>query len=131
MSVRDRIEDSRLLFAAGRLDGALFSVLTAIAGTSRKRYPKKSTPSRIDPKIKMGSGEAFVQFLHDEESRFPNDLFREIPFNGASLSIAKILWTYLRCDLSHEAELNDRISVDYGDVLIDSRGSNRSLLGDE
>lgn len=118
MSVRDRIDDSRLLFAAGRLEGAFLSVLTALAGTSRKRYPKHVTPD---------SREAFLQFLRDEEARFPNGTFNEINFEGRQWCIAEILWKFVRCDLSHEGQLYDKISVDYRDFLVDSRGTSDQL----
>jgi hypothetical protein len=127
MSVRDRIEDSRLLFAAGRLDGAFLMVLTAVAGSSRRRFPENSTWSRINAKNMMGSGEAFVEFLREEETRVPTGILRQIQFEGQPRTIADILWKYLRCDLSHEGELRERISVDYGDFLVDSRGTSDHL----
>ena len=71
----------------------------------------------------MGSGEAFIEFLRDEESRVPTGVFQEVFFEGKMLTIAEILWKYARCELSHEAELHDKISVDFGDFLLDKRGS--------
>lgn len=40
MSVRNRLEDARVLFSAGRQQGAFAVVLIAAAATSRKRYPR-------------------------------------------------------------------------------------------
>ena len=40
MSVRDRLEDARVLTVAGRQQGAFIQVLIAAAATSRKRYQK-------------------------------------------------------------------------------------------
>ncbi len=57
MSIRDRLDDARLLLAQGRRDGALLSVLVAVAATSRRRYPRDAI--RKD-------GEAFIRFLLDE-----------------------------------------------------------------
>jgi hypothetical protein len=57
MSIRERLEDARILFAQGRRDGALLSVLIAVAATSRRRYPRTTT---------MRDGDAFIRFLLDE-----------------------------------------------------------------
>lgn len=57
MSVHDRLDDARVLYAAGRRTGALLSVLVAVAATSRKRYPKSDVPS---------DGDAFRKFVAEE-----------------------------------------------------------------
>jgi len=56
MSIRERLDDARILFAQGRRDGALLSVLIAVAATSRRRYPRTT----------MRDDEAFIRFLLDE-----------------------------------------------------------------
>jgi hypothetical protein len=114
MSVRDRIEDSKLLFNAGKLEGALISVLLAVAATSRKRYPK--TPE-------MGDRAAFEQFLKDERAMITGGKEVEIDFCGKALSLEHILYKFVRNCLIHEAELDDHISFDYGDFLLDKRGT--------
>jgi hypothetical protein len=57
MSIKDRLDDARMLFSQGRRDGALLSVLVAVAATSRRRYPRATI--RRDK-------EAFIRFLLDE-----------------------------------------------------------------
>lgn len=56
MSIRARLEYSRFLHAARRYEGAVLSLLIAVAATSRKRYPKGA----------MGDAPAFKKFFHDE-----------------------------------------------------------------
>ena len=56
MSVRDRLEDARILTAAGRKQGAFIQVLIAAAATSRKRYPKNE----------WDDSESFRNFIYDE-----------------------------------------------------------------
>src|SRR5262245_31631524 len=40
--VHARLEDAKVLYEAGRIDGALLTTLVAVAATSKKRYPKKT-----------------------------------------------------------------------------------------
>jgi hypothetical protein len=56
MSVRDRLEDARVLFAAGRRQGAFVAVLIAAAATSRKQYSREE----------WDDNESFRNFIHDE-----------------------------------------------------------------
>lgn len=114
MSVRDRIEDSQLLFDAGRLEGALVSVLLAVASTARKRYPKSTG---------MNDGAAFVKFLEDERQKTLGGKEIRIEFRGESLSLERLLYKFVRNYLVHEAELEDHISFDYGDFLLDKKGT--------
>ena len=111
MSVRDRIEDSKLLFAAGRLEGALLSVLIAVAGTARKRYPSQT------------DREGFERFLRDENSLTTGGVDLKISFEGRDRTFENILYKFVRCHLVHEGELAERVSFDYGDFLIDKRGT--------
>lgn len=115
MSVRDRIEDSKLLFHAGRLEGALVSVLLATAATSRRRYPKKTSG--------MGDRVAFEQFLKDERNKITGGKEVSIEFGGETLTLEAILYKFVRNCLIHEAELDDHVSFDYGDFLLDKRGT--------
>lgn len=115
MSVRDRIEDSKLQFHGGRLEGALISVLLAVAATSRKRYPKNTT--------RLGDREAFVQFLIDERKKITGDQEVTIEFRGDTLGLETFLYKFVRNCLIHEAELDDSVSFEYGDFLLDKRGT--------
>jgi hypothetical protein len=62
VTIRDRVEDAAILIARGRHDGALLSLLAAVAGSSRKALPKGSQ-SLSNPKDFMRDGEAFRMFL--------------------------------------------------------------------
>jgi hypothetical protein len=112
MSVKDRIEDSKLLFHAGRLEGALISVLLAVAATSRQRYPATTN---------MGDRAAFEQFLKDERAKITGGAEVTIDFCGQALTLEGILYKFVRNCLIHEAELDDHVSFDYGDFLLDKR----------
>jgi hypothetical protein len=122
MSVRERIEDSKLLFAAGRLEGALLSVLIAVAGTSRKRYPQ-GTKSKRHLGKEMGDREAFEEFLLDEIKPLTAGVCLSIEFEGSVYTLEQLLYKFMRNSLVHEAQLHEHISVDYGDFLLDKRGT--------
>src|SRR5258708_24111477 len=47
VSVRERIEDAKILWDAGRKEGAFIMILIAVATTARKRYPH--APTRVKP----------------------------------------------------------------------------------
>ncbi len=113
MSIRDRIEDSKLLFDAGKLEGALISILIAVAGTSRKRYPAKAMKDR----------EAFVKFLVDERSKLSGGQEVNISFRGVPITLENLLYKLVRSSLVHEAALDEHISFEYGDFLVDKRGT--------
>ncbi|RIK80546.1 MAG: hypothetical protein DCC68_10840 [Planctomycetota bacterium] len=114
MSVRDRIDDSQLLFQAGRLEGALISILLAVAATSRKRYPKSTG---------LKDREAFEQFLIDEREKITAGIQVRIEFNGEYQTLETILYRFVRNTLVHEATLDEHVSFEYGDFLLDKRGT--------
>jgi hypothetical protein len=115
MSVSERIEDSRLLFTANRLEGALLMVLVAVAATSAKRYPR------------LNDREGFIRFLQDERAKITGALKVEIEFEGTMHTLEYILYKFVRCELVHEAKLREKIYFDYGDFLLDKRGTTDSL----
>ena len=115
MSVRDRIEDSKLLFHAGKLEGALISILLAAAATSRKRYPKATT--------NLGDRAAFEQFLKDERNKITGGMEVTVEFGAETLPLEGVLYKFVRNSLIHEAELDDHVSFEYGDFLLDKRGT--------
>jgi len=96
MSIRARIDDTKILWKEGRHEGALLSVLIAIAATSKRRYSK------------LGDGEAFRKFVQDEfETIFGisvKDSFN-VDFRGTSLPLENLLYKFVRCELAHEAAL--------------------------
>jgi hypothetical protein len=114
MSVRDRIEDSKLLFNAGRLEGALISALIAVAATSRKRYPDRSS---------IGDRRAFERFLEDERPTLSGGKEVRIELNGEHHTLENILYRFIRSYLVHEGELEEHVSFEYGDFLFDKRGT--------
>lgn len=114
MSVRDRIDEGHLLFMAGKLEGALITTCVAIAATSRKRYPDRVT--HVDR-------QAFEQFLIDERPKYLSGNEYEIEFHGEMRPLENILYKFVRNCLIHESELEEHISFEYGDFLLDKRGT--------
>jgi len=109
MSVKDRLEDARLLYAHGRQEGALLSVLVAVAGTSRKRYPKETIG---------GDREAFTKFVGEEMKTITGGVKNfHIQFRGDLILLQDLLYRFVRCKLAHEAELPEDIIFEPGDNL--------------
>ena len=116
MSVADEVRNAKLLYKAGAPVGALTSLLIAVAGTSRKRYPQSMCSS---------DGVAFKRFLHDEmvSGRFfgPDiEAAISIPWKGVPTPFEDIL-SGVRCSLLHEAGLG-------GDVVRDPTVDPKSLV---
>jgi hypothetical protein len=114
MSVKERLDDSKLLFNAGKLEGALISALIAVGATSRKRYSRSQISS---------DNKAFVQFLVDERAKFTNGAEISVEFKGKVYTLEEVLYKFVRSSLVHEAELDDLISFEYGNFYIDKRGT--------
>ncbi|HVS38016.1 MAG TPA: hypothetical protein VMS17_20820 [Gemmataceae bacterium] len=115
MSIRQRLEDTVILDGIGRKDGALLSVLVAVAATSRLRYPA-GTKSSWKPGKEMGDSEAFQTFLGEEsESVYGKGLRLKLsapcpdPEDPSAppmmLSHPAIMYKYVRCELVHAAKL--------------------------
>lgn len=73
MSIRDRIEDAKLLWRDGRKEGAFIQILITAAATARKRYPRppkgvKPVPAnqRPQPGEYANDSNAFKTFILDE-----------------------------------------------------------------
>jgi len=97
MSVKDRLDDATILNDNGRYEGALLSVLIAVAGTSRKRYSQEG---------QIGDAEAFKNFLRKdlyEIFKIGGD-FR-VKFRGKTILLEELLYHNMRCKLVHEAKL--------------------------
>ena len=45
--IRNRIDDAKLLWESGRLDGAFLNALIAVAATARERYPKLKDGEKV------------------------------------------------------------------------------------
>lgn len=103
MSLRDRLDDARLLWSKGRKEGAFVMVLIAVAATSRKRYPQSRVKS---------DGEAFKKFVLDEMGTITGgpSLNVAFPFKGQqSVPLEEILYRHLRCQLVHEGAMPESI----------------------
>ena len=108
MSVKDRLEDARILYANGRKEGALLSVLVAVAATSRKRYPKGT----------MKDSDAFTKFVGEEMRTITGcGENLNIQFRGNMMPLQDLLYKYMRCELAHEAELPEDIIFEPGRSL--------------
>ncbi|MBI1826077.1 MAG: hypothetical protein HY287_02350 [Planctomycetes bacterium] len=111
MSIRARVEDAITLFAAGRHEGALLSVLIAIAATSRRRKPDGTGSQKHAGKL-MGDGEAFEAFLADEMVNICRVQNFNVMFRGKLHRLEHILYKWLRCELAHKAGLPSDVVFD-------------------
>jgi hypothetical protein len=94
-----RIDDARVLWAAGRREGALLSVLVAVAARARRSYPN------------LGDGDRFRRFLAESVSWKLSAEFR-----GAVVPVEQIFYKWMRCSLLHEAGLPEDITwIEDGD----------------
>lgn len=101
MSLKNRIEEAKILWNAGRKEGAFILVLIAVAATSRKRYPKPILDS-----------EAFKQFILDEMGTITGGPDKNVafPFMGNDKTpLEDILYYHLRCQLVHEGAMPESI----------------------
>lgn len=94
MSVRERLEDARVLAANGRLEGAFVQVLIAAAATSRERYTRDE----------WDDADSFKNFIYDELGVMLDGAKYEVkfPFRGKHTPLEDILYEHLRCQLVHE-----------------------------
>jgi len=95
--VHARLEDAKVLYQAGRIEGALLMTLVAVAATSRRRYPR-GTKSLKDPSKDMGDGETFKTFVRDEIWRLVKEHSDTVGYKGG-MPIEDFLYTYLRSSL--------------------------------
>lgn len=107
MSVKDRITDAKVLYANGRKEGALLSVLVAVAATSRKRYPRGT----------QSDGDAFKSFLAEELPKITPLRHVNVKFRNKMTSLQDLLYKFVRCNLAHEAVMPEDIIFEKGDSL--------------
>ncbi len=100
MSVKNLVDDAKVLWDGGRKNSAFALILIAFAATARLRYPKP-----------MRDGESFKRFIRDELPTIlgTGDTSVSLPFKGVSTPVEDILYHELRCQLIHEGELPDSI----------------------
>lgn len=114
MSVRDRLDDARALYAAGRREGALLSVLIAVSATARKRYPKP-----------IGDRKAFTDFVGEEMANIVLGATEgrssvksiELNYSGRMMTMQDLLYEIVRCNLAHEGHLPENIVFEPGTNL--------------
>lgn len=120
MSARDRLEDARVLFSAGRQQGAFVAVLVAAAATARKRYPSDE----------WDDSEAFRNFIYDEMGVITGGPKYGVafPFQRRLTLLEDLLYYHLRCQLVHEGSMPETI-VFKDPVLVQGKSCNAMHLG--
>ena len=93
MAIRDRLADADVLWAAGRREGALLSVLVAIAAASREEWPDIE-----------GDKKKFCKFVSRRMSGAV-DVVRD----GKSVTFESLLYKFYRNSLAHEASLPQNV----------------------
>jgi hypothetical protein len=88
VGIRKRVEDAELLWNEGHPEGGLLMALVAVSATARCKYPDRK------------DGDGFEQLLLDAR-RWRLSL----EFRGSQVSIERLLWKWLRCELVHEGGL--------------------------
>jgi len=97
MGVRARIGDAKVLWEAGRDEGAVIQVLIAVAATVRKRYPAP-----------IKDALAYKKFIRDELLKITNGPIYGVAFyyDGKSkVWLGDVIYKFLRCGLVHEGSL--------------------------
>jgi len=82
MSIEDRLADADLLWKNGRREGALLSVLVAVAATARKTFPE-ITGDRA-------SFEAFMKTTHGWTIG--------VEYRGQVVDLDHLFYKWLRCE---------------------------------
>jgi hypothetical protein len=122
MSIKERIKDADILFKLGRKEGALLLILVAVAGTSRKRYPKN----------KFKDDKAFMKFVSEEMSKYAPGWKRDskvkIKIQDRTLWMPHELYKFVRCELFHEAQLPSHISFKDGEGFNVTVRNNEQLI---
>lgn len=85
----ERAADARLLWEAGRHEGAFLMALVAVAARARRDYPPPS-----------GDRDAFERFI---SSRFRPRI--SVEFRGELHTLERIFYKWMRCELVHEGGL--------------------------
>ena len=97
--IRDLVEDARLLWNHGRKFGAFVLVLVCVAGTARKRYPRKAG---------FSDNASFKRFVLDEMATITGGPKYNVafPFQGQDVCpLEDILYEQLRCHVLHEGSM--------------------------
>ena len=95
MSAEDRLKDAELLWAYGRREGALLSIMIAVAASARSAHPA------------LKDQDAFVTFL---KSRHTWTI--SVEYQGKHWELDQLFYKWLRCELVHKAGLPVDIRID-------------------
>ncbi len=87
--LRERADDARLLWDAGRREGAFLLAIIAVVARARQDYPPPVSES-----------DAFRRFV---ESRFGPRL--SVEFRGKQWPLERIFYKWFRCELVHQGGL--------------------------
>jgi hypothetical protein len=110
MSIRDRLKDAKLLADGEHCDGALLSVMVAIAATSRRRYPSDNVQQDKDAITKFLIDEMLVIFAGGD-TNFIAGTPRGDPdaWPGRLMPLQEILYEFVRGNLAHGATLPAKV----------------------
>jgi hypothetical protein len=109
------------LYASGRQEGALLSVLVAVAATARRRYPRSS----------MGDREAFTTFSGEEMFTITGCVGQfNIRFRAQMMPLQDLLYRFVRCELAHEAELPGDVAFEPGEYLLVNVDDDQTTFSD-
>lgn len=117
MSIRELVQDALFLAENGRHLGALTVLMAAVAGSSKKTFPK-GTKSREKPEKEMSDRETFTLFLGGRIHKLllggisMHEVGKSginVEFEGKSHDIADILYKYYRCELIHDGSLPENV----------------------
>lgn len=110
MSIKDHLKDAKLLAENEHCDGALLSVIVAIAATSRRRYPSDVVQRDRDAFTKFLADEMIVVFAGSTTNfivRTPGadpDLWP-----GRMMPLQEALYEYVRCNLADKSILPAKV----------------------
>jgi hypothetical protein len=88
VTILDRIEDANLLWRNGRKEGALLSVLIAVAAAATSKYPT------------LGDRERFEKYVRES-----SNVRLSVEFRGDIHPLETVFYKFLRCELVHEGGL--------------------------
>jgi len=95
MTAAERLDDAEFLWAHGRREGAMLSVLVAAAAVARRHHPKAS------------DREAFEGFLQAQ-----HDWTISVEFRGQQCDVDHLLYKWMRCELAHTGSLPIDLHID-------------------
>jgi hypothetical protein len=88
VTILDRIEDANLLWRNGRKEGALLSVLIAVAAAATSKYPT------------LGDRERFEKYVRES-----SNVRLSVEFRGDIHPLETVFYKFLRCELVREGGL--------------------------